>query len=139
MKLLARREHSRAELRAKLAAKGCAADVAEAVVGRLEAERLLSEDRFAESYVQARRRRGYGPVRIREELSRRGLDDDTIARWLDAGSREWLEEMRRVRRKKFGTTMPGDYRERARQARFLQYRGFPAEQIRQILSHRDHD
>ncbi|MEK6551593.1 MAG: regulatory protein RecX [Pseudomonadota bacterium] len=126
-------------MREKLTVRGCPTVVAEEVVSRLEAERLLSEDRFAESYVQARRRRGYGPVRIREELSRRGVDDDTIARWLDAGSRDWLEELRRVRRKKFGASVPGDYRERARQARFLQYRGFPAEQIRQILSNRDHE
>lgn len=137
LKLLSRREHSRGEMQEKLARKACPPSIVEQVVQQLIAERLLSEDRFVESYVQSRRRRGYGPARIREELRQRGVDKDTIEPWLDAGGREWLEDLRRVRRKKFGAGMPGNYSERARQARFLQYRGFTAEQIQKVLKSRD--
>ncbi|OGI41393.1 MAG: hypothetical protein A2140_02130 [Candidatus Muproteobacteria bacterium RBG_16_62_13] len=139
LKLLARREHSPGEMREKLDRKHCPAEIAEQVIQRLIAERLLSEERFVEGYVQARRRRGYGPVRIREELRQRGVDKGAIEPWLDAGSRDWLEDLRRVRRKKFGAKLPGDFSERARQARFLQYRGFTAEQIQKVLSSRDTD
>jgi regulatory protein len=139
LKLLARREHARGEMHDKLVAKGCTGAVAEAVVSRLEAERLLSDDRFVESYLTARRARGYGPVRIREELRQRGVTDELIGQWLDVNGREWFDDLRRVRHKKFGARMPKNYSERAKQARFLQYRGFTAEQIQMVLSDRDSD
>jgi regulatory protein len=107
------------------------------VVGRLEAQRLLSEDRFIESFVQARRSRGYGPLRIREELRGKGVDEGSIERWVDVNNRDWLEDLRQVRRKKFGARMPVSFSERAKQARFLQYRGFTTEQIQQVLSVRE--
>jgi regulatory protein len=40
---------------------------------------------------------------------------------------------REARRKRFGSAGPADFRERARQGRFLQYRGFSSEQIRAAL------
>lgn len=139
LKLLARREHTQQELGEKLIRKGCAAELAEEVVGQLARERLLSEERFIESFVQARRSRGYGPLRIREELRGKGVDEDAIAQWIDVNGREWLEELRQVRRKKFGAGLPKSFNERARQARFLQYRGFTTDQIQQVLSARDSD
>jgi regulatory protein len=139
LKLLTRREHARGELREKLVAKGCTDAVAEEVVSRLESERLLSDDRFVESFLAARRARGYGPVRIREELRQRGVADETIGRWLNMNGREWRDDLKAVRRKKFGAKMPKSYSERAKQARFLQYRGFTADQIQTILNDRDND
>jgi regulatory protein len=139
LKLLARREHTRGEIHGKLVAKGCAGAVADAVVSRLETERLLSDARFVESYLTARRARGYGPVRIREELRQRGVADGLIGQWLDVNGREWIDDLRRVRHKKFGARMPKSYSERAKQARFLQYRGFTTDQIQKILNDRDTD
>jgi regulatory protein len=77
--------------------------------------------------------RGYGPQRIQAELRERGVDDKIQALYLDAGDCQWLEQVAQVRRKRFGETPPDDYKERARQARFLQYRGFTADQIREVL------
>lgn len=136
---LARREHSRAEVMAKLARKGCASDVAEGVVAVLTAQELLSDERFAESLVRSRRRRGYGPARIRKELEEKGLENGTVARWLDARNDDWLAELERVRRKKFGRRAPRSYEERAKQIRFLQYRGFTYDQIQQALNSRAAD
>jgi len=106
-------------------------------VGELVQERLLSQERFVESYILARRQRGYGPVRIREELRQRGIGEDTIEQWLGAQDRAWVEDARQVRHKKFGASLPGNFTERAKQARFLQYRGFSTEQIQQVLNNRD--
>jgi len=103
-------------------------------VSLLAAQGTLSDERFAESLVRTRRRRGYGPVRIGKELEAKGLSDEAIARWVDARSRDWFAELERVRRKKFGSRAPRSLEERARQARFLQYRGFTFEQIRQALN-----
>ncbi len=139
LKWLARREHSRNELYIKLQRKGCGEPVAEQVLDQLERERLLSDDRFIESLMQARRRRGYGPLRIRQELQEKGVAPEAIERWLDIGSRDWIEDLKRVRRKKFGGRLPKGYAERATQARFLQYRGFTFEQIQQVLNTREVD
>jgi regulatory protein len=119
--------------------KGCAEAIAAEVVRQLEAERLLSDDRFMESLIQARRNRGYGPLRIQKELQEKGVAPEAIAGWLDATSREWVDDIRRVQRKKFGGRIPKSYAERARQARFLQYRGFTYDQIQQLLDPRGQD
>ena len=104
------------------------------MVRQLEAERLLSDDRFMESLIQARRNRGYGPLRIQKELQEKGVAREAIAHWLDATSRDWIDDIRRVQRKKFGARLPKNIAERARQTRFLQYRGFTYDQIQQILN-----
>jgi regulatory protein len=137
MDLLARREHSRLELLTKLVQKGCSRIVAEQALDELEQERLLSEDRFVESLVQTRRDQGHGPIRIRHDLRNKGIADHLIDRWLDEGDSDWLDIIARVRRQKFGDELPADYTERARQARFLQTRGFTAEQIQKVLKDDD--
>ena len=134
MQYLARREHSRRELHDKLLKKGCAEVLAAETVKRLEQERLVSDDRFMESLIRARRNRGYGPLRIQKELQDKGVTAEAIEGWLDVSGREWLEDIRRVQRKKFGARLPKSYPERARQARFLQYRGFTYDQIQKVLN-----
>jgi regulatory protein len=136
---LARREHSRAEVIAKLARKGCEGQIAARVAADLAAEGYLSDERLAEAVTRGRRRRGYGPLRIRMDLERKGLAKETIAHWADAGAEEWLAELERVRRQKFGDNAPRTFSERAKQARFLQRRGFTFDQIQQALNSRAAD
>jgi len=133
MDLLARREHSRYELLNKLTAKGCSRQIAELALDKLEQDKLLSEERFIESLIQTRRDQGHGPVRIRHDLRQRGIESSSIDLRLDERAEEWLDVLARLRRQKFGDELPGDFTERARQARFLQSRGFTAEQIRRVL------
>lgn len=116
--------------------KGCAPDIVEQVVGLLATQGLLSDERFAESVVRSRRRRGYGPMRIRKELEDKGLTADAVARSVDVRNADWIAEIARVRRKKFGDPVPRSFEERAKQARFLQYRGFTSDQIQQVLNAR---
>lgn len=78
-------------------------------------------------------------MRIRKELEEKGVESEAIGRWLDARSRDWLTELERVRRRKFGAAVPQNYEERAKQARFLQYRGFTFDQIQQALNSRAAD
>lgn len=133
MNWLARREHTLAELRAKLEAREIPGDEIVRTLAELAGEGLASDARFAESFTASRARRGQGPVRIRAELERRGVDPALIASQLDDAAVDWLASARRVREKKFGPSRPQDFDERARQARFLQYRGFSGEQIRDAL------
>jgi regulatory protein len=133
MNLLARREHSTQELRDKLLARGFEDDEIMPALQTLSREGLLSDERFTESFIHSRMARGSGPVKIRAELRQRGVADEVIADWLDERDHAWLERAEAVRCKKFGTALPVDYKEKARQARFLQYRGFSAEQTRHVL------
>jgi regulatory protein len=105
----------------------------EEVLARLAAEGLLSDARFAETYVCSRVQRGCGPLRIRDELRARGVDQALIDDRLHAFDDRWREQIERVRSKRFGPAMPVDFRERARQMRFLQQRGFTPEQIHDLL------
>lgn len=139
MRLLTRREHGRKELEDKLIRKGCAAELAAQVAAAIEAEGLLSDDRFAEALVHVRRQRGCGPLRIQKELQEKGVAEDAIERWLAAGSHDWVGEVKRVRRRKYGAQAPKNMHERAKQARFLRYRGFTFDQIQQALNPRDND
>lgn len=131
--LLARREHSRDELRRRLAAREFSGEEIEATLEQLAREGLLSDARFVEAFVTAHVRRGQGPVRIRAELQRRGVAADIIARQLEQPAHDWAGMAREVRRRRFGAAQPSDLREQARQRRFLEYRGFTAEQIRAAL------
>ena len=99
----------------------------------LEAQGLLSEDRFTEQFVSSRRGRGQGPRRIREELRRHGIADATAAEALGQDDAYWAERASQARSRRFGDAPPADYREWARQARFLERRGFTTEQIRLAL------
>ncbi|HET7570829.1 MAG TPA: regulatory protein RecX [Gammaproteobacteria bacterium] len=131
--LLARREHSRGELQRKLAQRGCEAGEIDDALDTLERERLLSDVRFAEQFVRSRVERGAGPAKIRAELRQRGVADVVADEALADYAAGWRQRIQDVRRKRFGESIPSDYHERARQARFLQSRGFTAEQIKQCL------
>ena len=130
MNWLARREYSQAELRTRLATRKYAPDDIEAAIAGLVADGLVSDERFAESFVAARIRKGQGPVRIRMELKQRGVNADTIRLHLDDVGLDWHSLVRDVRSRKFGESRPREYREKVRQMKFLEYRGFTTEQIR---------
>lgn len=133
MDLLARREHSRRELRDKMLARIEAVTGIDGVLDRLEQEGLLSDRRFAEAFVRSRIGRGQGPVRIRQELRQRGVDEITAAQALEEQGCDWFALAEQVAHRKFGAESALDQRELARRLRFLQYRGFTAEQGRAAL------
>jgi regulatory protein len=133
VRLLARREYARAELGRRLARRGFPGAPVETVLEELVAEGLLSDARFAESFVRARADRGQGPFRIARELGERGVAGELVDEALAAAETDWRDLARRVRAKRFGTALPEDYAGRARQMRFLHYRGFTEAQIRAAL------
>jgi len=130
--LLARREHSRLELEQKLRRRAAPEELIAEILGELAADGLQSDERFAESFIAARRARGFGAMRIRAELKERGVDPAIIDRFR-AEMDESLEQLEEVRRKRFGAERPTDFKERARQSRFLQYRGFSTDRIRRLF------
>jgi len=131
--LLARRDYGTAELERRLRARGFEATAIGPVLQDLAASRMLDDDRFVEHFISYHASRGQGPIRIAMELRQRSVPAESIAQHLDAVS-DWRERARVARRKKFGAAIPKDFKSRARQVRFLEYRGFSAEHIRAALA-----
>ena len=129
MDFLARREYGAAELVRKLADKGYKRSVVEDELARLGEEGLQSDTRFAEAFVQSRINQGKGPVRIRQDLGQRGIRDGVIEGALEEAACDWYELAIQERVKKFGADVPAEFKEKARQMRFLQYRGFEQDHI----------
>lgn len=109
----------------------------EALLAEFEGRGWLSERRFAQQVVQARRGK-YGSLRIAYELRQKGVDPDLVEAAVAEVRADELEAARAVWRRKFGA-LPADAAERARQARFLQGRGFDGEVIRRVLRQGEDD
>jgi regulatory protein len=128
--LQAYREHGGKELEAKLTRKGYDSLTTAQVIDDLRESGLVSDQRFAEAFVRGHVSRGHGPIRIRYELRELGVLPELIVAALEAQEFDWRALAHEVRLRKFGQTIPPAYAERAKQMRFLQYRGFSTDQIR---------
>lgn len=137
MRILAQSEQTRRQLRGKLLKKGFASEAVDSVLEQLVAQNLLSDQRYAEQYVALRSRKGYGPVRIAQELRDRGVSETLADEALAAHQQQWVALLDQTLQKKFGKQPVLNFNERARQARFLEYRGFPSHLIRQRLFNDD--
>jgi regulatory protein len=129
---VARREYSTGEATATLVRKGYDAAVVAAIVAELQEERLLDDVRYAESLVRMLTGRGQGPQRVRHALGEAGIKAEAAAAALDTAP-DWMLLAADVRRRKFGARIPKDWPGRARQMRFLQYRGFSKDHIASAL------
>ena len=134
LRLLSRREHSAQELKQKLLHKGFEINLVESLLDELRQEGSLSDKRFAESYTRSRISRGYGPVRIRQELRQRGAGDEIIEAVVVDNDEQWYELARNVRQKKFGMEIPENLKDKLKQQQFLQYRGFSQQHMKFALS-----
>ena len=131
---LAMREHSRQEIYNKLSQKDFSEGVdIDLLLDELEENNYLNEQRFTESFIRSRAQRGQGLLKITNELRRRGIDSELIQQALNELEIDWYKLAGEQRIKKFGEELPKDYKEKARQMRFLSGRGFDSEIIRNIV------
>jgi regulatory protein len=135
--LLARREYSRHELARRLLQYTEDADEIPPLLDDFERRGWLSEQRVVEQVVASRRRR-FGAQRITQELREKGLSEDAIAGARESLKDGDLETAREIWRKKFPNP-PADARDKARQMRFLQGRGFSLDTIRKVIAGADDD
>jgi len=127
---LSRREYASLELRQKLLQKKFESALIDEVLAQLQTDNLLSDARFTESFIRSRMNKGYGELRIKQELKQRGISNELIEHYLpDECDEIWLELAEQVREKKFSSTLPTDKNNMMKQVRFLQYRGFSQSQI----------
>jgi regulatory protein len=137
LRLLAQREHSRAELQRKLAPHEEAPGELAKTLDELQAKGFIDEQRVIESLVHRRAPR-LGASRVRQELQAKGLPAEAVAQAVAELRGSETDRAREVWRKKFGQA-PADATERARQMRFLAARGFGGEAIRRVVAGADDD
>ncbi len=134
---LARREHSRDELCRKMEKAGFEMNATLDAIEQLQKDGLQSDRRFVDAFVQSRIGQGKGPTRIRADLAQRGIHEPMIHEVLSETDADWFALAKATRAKKFGGDKPLEFKEKARQMRFLQYRGFEPEQIQAAVSASD--
>jgi regulatory protein len=122
------REHSVAELRQKLEQKFEHSELILAALDWLLELGYLNDSRFAEIFVRASITKGRGPVRIRQELQQKGVAQKYIFQGIDEVDVDWQQQAAAVLARKF-RSQPADQKERAKQMRFLQSRGYCADHI----------
>lgn len=131
---LSRREHSILEMRRKLIQKNFEEDEIDNCIEKLINNNLLSEERFTESYINMRKRRGYGPGRIAQELRERGIEEIQFNEFLDRNNPDWQDVMRKQYCKKYGNSLAEDYADKVKRAKHLQSRGFPLDWVFKLNS-----
>jgi regulatory protein len=129
LRLLARREHSRLELKRKLLSKQFPADLIDSTLAMLSEKGWQDDQRFAEMYVRARIERGDGLLKLQMKLRECGLSEALMAQTLPTDDAFWREHIQRKWGKKCDLSTK-DFARRAKDIRFLQSRGFTLEQIR---------
>ena len=136
--LLARREHSRKELKTKLRQGGYEGEETTDAIDRLGEQHYQDDDRFAEVLLRSRISQGYGPMRLRVELKSHGLADARIRELMDEAEVDWGASAAAQLRRRYGGAGTSDPAERNRRAQFLLRRGFAAATVRRV-THADVD
>ena len=131
IRLLARREYARAELLQKLLAKGADTNAARELLDELSAQGYLSDARYAQATV-AHHSRAFGRRRIAATLQAKGVARADIETALAAAAIDEDATLRALWQRRFGRA-PVDERDKARQVRFLQARGFALSAILRLL------
>jgi regulatory protein len=143
LRLLARRDHTAAELIQKLQRRHCPPEAIESVIHELTRRDYLDDVRFATGFLRSRVNRGYAPRLIRRMLQQKGVSDASIERALtqtDMPPEDVL--LRRLCTHRGYLSSEGDTsrlssKERARVYRFLLRRGFSRATIYELLQHHE--
>lgn len=134
MRLLAQRDHSETELRRKLAAQDVSEEDVEQAIAYCHEHKWLDDRRFAERYLVMRSQKGYGVQRIQQELGMKGIARDLIHDAFASSDIDWSTLAKQTAHRKFGQTLPQEWKEKAKVQRFLLYRGFFQEEIYAVFS-----
>ena len=132
MDFLARREYTGKEIFSKLKNRVESVELLKAEIGKLEEEGLINNKRFAEQYIYSRSLRGYGPLRIEQELKQRGVNEN-ISRPLMKDI-DWTSFAIKVLEKKTAGIFPDETKQILKIKKFLNYRGFDFNHIEQAFS-----
>jgi len=131
--LLSRREHSKYELVLKLERRVDSSDKLLKEIDKISDQNLQSDERFSESYIRSRYNSGFGPSRIKYDLSKRRVAELIINNAFRDIDLNWLEKLKKENIKKYGNENPKNMQELSKRTKFFVQRGFDQEMIRKII------
>lgn len=139
--MLSRRDYSTSELQRRIERRiretekdsPTAPECLPQVIERLLESQFLDDSRTIYSFFRSYLNKSYGPLRIRQELRLKGFPSEIIERVLEETDTDWYALCQDLKEKKFGTAKPKDFKERAKQIRYLQYRGFTSDYINALF------
>ena len=131
--LLSRREHSKYELVLKLERRVDSSDKLLKEIDKLSDQNLQSDERFSESYIRSRYNSGFGPSRIKYDLSKRRVAESIINDAFREIDLNWVEKLKKENKKKYGNENPKNMQELSKRTKFFVHRGFDKEMIRKII------
>lgn len=139
--LLSRRDYGKAELFARMKRRMYEKNegiideqLIEGVLDKLSEQHFLDDDRVVSLLLQGYARKGYGPLRIKQEMRQKGFAETLVEHHFAELDVDWFEKASEVRSKKFGDEIPTDFKEKGKQIRYLQYRGFFGDMIFELFS-----
>ncbi|OTG91528.1 regulatory protein RecX [Acinetobacter sp. ANC 3813] len=135
--VLTRKEYSKAELIEKLALYAESRNEVIALVDELAAQHYQSDQRVAEIMLSSQKRKGKGPNQIKMKLKSKKIDTALIAEELK--ETDWVDQAYQLKVKKYGFEVSKDPKMKAKQIRFLMYRGFEMDAIIKAISRKESD
>ena len=132
--LLSRREHSQYELLTKLKYRVELQSALEEEINKLCAENLQSDLRFSESYIRSRYNSGFGPIRIKYDLSVRKVKESVISSAFNEIDLDWVEKLKKEKIKKYGNSSSENVQELSKRINFFIQRGFEKEMINKVIN-----
>ncbi|HGN1706731.1 TPA: regulatory protein RecX [Providencia rettgeri] len=139
--MLSRRDYGKAELFARMKRRMYEKNegiidvpLIEKVLERLSEQHFLDDERVVALMMQGYIRKGYGPLRIKQEMRQKGFADALVEKNFTNVDIDWFEKAAYVRSKKFGDNLPQDFKEKSKQIRYLQYRGFLGDMIYELFN-----
>ena len=133
--VLTRKEFSKAELIEKLAVYAASREEVINLVNELSEQNYQSDQRVADIVLSSQKRKGKGPQRIKLALKNKKINTELIQEELK--EIDWVEQAYQLKIKKFGNTVEKDPKLKAKQIRFLQYRGFDMDVIMKAINKKE--
>lgn len=137
LSLLSHREHGTNELVNKLKLKGHTEEDIASAIEQLQDMNYLNDERFAEIFVRSRISKPLGASRILQELIQKGINSTLAKEAINSAEADWFELAKTLKTRKFGEKVATDFKEKGKQSRYLQYRGFNFDEIKYAISSKD--
>lgn len=137
LSLLSHREHASKELAKKLKIKGHTEEEIALTIELLQEINYLNDERFAEIFVRSRISKPLGANRILQELIQKGVNSTLAKETVNNAEADWFELAKQLKERRFGEEITSDFKEKGKQSRYLQYRGFNFDEIKYALSPKD--
>ncbi|MBY5947463.1 recombination regulator RecX [Photobacterium rosenbergii] len=133
VRYLSRRDHAEQELQQKLLARGFEQEEVDEAVALCLDYNWLDDARFAERLLNNGIAKGWGLLRIRQEMAHKGIHEEVVSQLFEDDEFDWFEHALEVARRKYGDSPMDTDKEKARRLRFMQSRGFDFEQVKYAL------